>query len=150
MLLLLPLNASAGYNTYFLFSNLFPLSPFIRPQQTLLMNKKRALSERFFFQKVPSTIHIVGVVLLTTNHHSSWWFMFEYKFVVKLLSKRIFVVKLWRFLTFLVQLRSCRNLIIQNQNIESFSSFYKVCSGDNHTARINSHHLTWRKICDCK
>ncbi|MFR3465470.1 MAG: hypothetical protein ACLTUC_29425, partial [Anaerobutyricum soehngenii] len=52
-------------------SNLFPLSPFIRPQQTLLMNKKRALSERFFFQKVPSTIHIVGVVLLTTNHHSS-------------------------------------------------------------------------------
>lgn len=32
VLLLLPLNASAGYNTYFLFSNLFPLSPFIRPQ----------------------------------------------------------------------------------------------------------------------
>ncbi len=55
----------------YLFSNLFPLSPFIRPQRTLLMNKKRALSERFFFQKVPSTIHIVGVVLLTTNHHSS-------------------------------------------------------------------------------
>ena len=37
----------------------------------LLTNKKRALSERFFFQKVPSTINIVGVVLLTTYHHSS-------------------------------------------------------------------------------
>ena len=75
--------------------------------RTFLKSKKRALSERFFFQKVPSTIK-------------------------------------------LVQLRTCRNLIIKNQNIESFSSFYKVCSGDDHTTGINSHHLTWRKVCDCK
>ena len=42
---------------------------------------------------------------------------------------------------FPVQLCACRNPIIHNQQIKCFDAIFFVYRGDQHTLRINAHHL---------
>jgi hypothetical protein len=45
----------------------------------------------------------------------------------------------------LIEFCSCWDSVIYHQDIQSFSSFFQMSCGDNHTTGIDSHHLSWRK-----
>jgi|GEM_PF-4765576 len=49
---------------------------------------------------------------------------------------------------FLIELCTCRNMVIYHKEMKLFFAFFFVNSGEEHTARVNTHHSTRRKICD--
>ena len=54
----------------------------------------------------------------------------------------------WMLFRLLVQLRSCRNTIIQHQQIQSFVSVVLVHRTDQHSLGVDTHHLPGRQICN--
>ena len=49
---------------------------------------------------------------------------------------------------FLVELCTCRNVVINHQKMKLFFAFFFVNSTEEHTARVNAHHSSRWKICD--
>ena len=49
---------------------------------------------------------------------------------------------------FLIELCTCRNMVINHKEMELFFAFFFVDSTEEHTARVNAHHSSRRKICD--
>ena len=49
---------------------------------------------------------------------------------------------------FLVELCTCRNVVIYHQKMKLFFAFFFMNSTEEHTARVNAHHRSRWKICD--
>ena len=49
---------------------------------------------------------------------------------------------------FLVELCTCRNVVINHQKMKLFFAFFFMNSTEEHTARVNAHHSSRWKICD--
>ena len=50
---------------------------------------------------------------------------------------------------FLIELCTCRNMVIYHKEMKLFFAFFFVYCTEKHTTRVNAHHCSWRKICDC-
>ena len=48
----------------------------------------------------------------------------------------------------LIELCTCRNVVINHQKMKLFFAFFFVNSTEEHTARVNAHHSSRWKICD--
>ena len=68
----------------------------------------------------------------------------RYKLVHDLVHERLFIPFLGR----LIHLRACRNLIIQNDEIQHFFAVILVDAGQKHAVAFFAHHLSRRKVCD--
>ena len=49
---------------------------------------------------------------------------------------------------FLIELCTSRNVVINHQKMKFFFSFFFVDCTKQHTTGFNSHHSSWRQICD--
>ncbi len=48
----------------------------------------------------------------------------------------------------LIELCTCRNVVIYHQKMKLFFAFFFMNSTEEHTARVNAHHSSRWKICD--
>ena len=49
---------------------------------------------------------------------------------------------------FLIELCTCRNMVIYHKEMKLFFAFFFVYCTEKHTARVNAHHRSRWKICD--